>query len=600
MFKHFVSRLTASVQAEVLFPSKPTVHFHPEVQECPKCSSNLHVQKTVMKTVVTMDIGAFQARHTVLYCPHDQEIYRSKQLDSLVPRGCTYGFDVLVEVGFALFVRCRSNQEVMAELAAKNVFISEREVSFLGRKFIIYLALAHRQSRPLLREFLSDRGGYILHVDGTCEGDSPNLFCGLDGLSELVLDSIKISSEKKDELIPFFRSIKEQYGEPRALVHDMNKGIISAAEEVYPNTPDFICHFHFLRDIGKDLLTDDYRALQKRLQKLKVRPVLRRQAHYLETKIKAAGHDIDGIIESLHSGTWQATHLDHIPTTVAYALIHWVFDYQSQSDGYGFPFDRPHLDFYRRLQEVHQLLEQIIDVNLGNSATSNRAFSQLSKVVTNIVKDKRLNNLAKNLESKSAVFDKLRGAMRIALPDGNNGINDNGDSTDMKSIEEKVTAFRSWLISNKHRQKTYADMVAQIDKYREKLFADPIPVVTPDGMFMIQPQRTNNILERFFRNEKRRGRKKTGMGSLNKMLKAVLADTPLVQNLKNDEYRKIILNGCSNLAERFSQIDAHLVQKELKETAKSNAKILPGVKKLIKDAELTVKISTLFCPALAK
>ena len=547
-----------------------------------------------------MDIGAFSAKETVLYCPHGHGIFRPEQLRNLVPKGGTFGFDVIVEVGFALFVRCRNNQEVMAELAAKNVFISEREISFLGRKFIIYLALAHRQSRLGLREFLTGRGGYILHVDGTCEGDSPNLFCGIDGLSELVLDTVKISSEKKDELIPFFRSIKKQYGEPRALVHDMGKGIVNAAEEVFPDTPDFICHFHFLRDIGKDLLTDEYRALQKRLKKFKVRPALRRQAKYLEKKIDPASHDIDGIIESLQSGNCQTAHFDHIPTIMAYALIHWIFDCPSQSNGYGFPFDRPHLDFYRRLQEVLQLLEQIMEVNLSDSVNSNRAFSQLCKAIATVVEDQRLNDLARNLESKAAVFDRLRCAMRIALPDGKNGINDNGDSTDMKSIEEKITAFRNWLLESKHRQKTYANMVAQIDKYWEKLFADPIPVITPHGVFTVQPQRTNNILERFFRDEKRRGRKKTGMGSLNKMLKAVLADTPLVQNLKNDKYMEIILNRCSNLAERFSQIDAHLVQKELAAAAESNGKILPGIKKMIRDAQLTVKISTLFCPAKAR
>ena len=46
-----------------------------------------------------------------------------------------------------------------------------------------------------------------------------------------------------------------------------------------------------------------------------------------------------------------------------------------------------------------------------------------------------------------------------------NGINDNGDEMEMKSIEEKVTAFRNWLLENKHRKKTYVNMVAQIDKY---------------------------------------------------------------------------------------------------------------------------------------
>lgn len=239
----------------------------------------LNVQKTAdPKTVVTMDISAFLARETLLYCPNGHVTFRSEQLRNLVPKGATFGFDVMVEVGFALFVRCRGNQEVMAELAAKNVFISEREISYLGRKFVIYLALAHRQSRSVLRKFFKGRGGYILHVDGTCEGDSPNLFCGLDGLSELVLDTIKISSEKKEKLVPFFRGIKAQYGEPTALVHDMGKGIVNAVEEVFPETPDFICHFHFLRDIGKDLLADEYRAFQKRLQRLKVRPTLDRKS----------------------------------------------------------------------------------------------------------------------------------------------------------------------------------------------------------------------------------------------------------------------------------------------------------------------------------
>jgi hypothetical protein len=206
----------------------------------------LHVQKTWPKTVVTMKIGAFKAKETVLFCPHHQTTFKSEELRKLVPKGGTFGFDVIVEVGLALFVRCRNNQEVMMELAAKNTFLSEREVSYLGRKFIIYLALAHRESRPRLRDFMARSGGYILHVDGTCEGDSPNLFCGLDGISELVLDAIKIPSEKKELLIPLFQRIKEQYGDPMALVHDMGKGIIAAVTAVFQGIPDFVCHFHFL------------------------------------------------------------------------------------------------------------------------------------------------------------------------------------------------------------------------------------------------------------------------------------------------------------------------------------------------------------------
>lgn len=554
----------------------------------------LNVQKTRAKTVVTMDIGAFRARETVLSCPHDQTVFTSQQLRSLVPERGTFGFDVIVQVGLALFVHCRNNQQAMKELAEKNVFVSEREISYLGRKFIIYLALAHRQSQSRLRELMARKGGYILHVDGTCEGDSPNLFCGLDGISELVLDAIKIPSEKKEQLIPFFQRIKQQYGEPKALVHDMGRGIVTAVEQVFAGVPDFICHFHFLRDLGKDLLLDDYTALRKRLRKLKVRSSLRQRAKYLEQKIDPACQTLDQIMVSLESGAWQTTSFEHIPLITAYTLIHWVFEYPGQSSGYGFPFDRPHLDFYRRLQKVYRLLEQIMDVHLRGQVKDNKPFFQIYKAFKTAVEDKRLNDLAASLERKAKVFDKLRTAMRIALAESKNGINDNGDDADMKSIEEKVTAFRRWLVSDKRRKTTYAKMLDQLDKYWEKLFADPLAVVTPEGVLYIQPQRTNNILERFFRGEKRRGRKKSGMASLSKILKAALADTPLVQNLKNCEYMDIILNGCSSLAERFSQIDAHLVQKEMDDAKNSSETVLPVIRKLIRDSDLTMKISSLF------
>lgn len=152
LLKEFVDRLIAGAGAGALFPQVPTVHFYPETHECPTCGSVPHVQKTRTKKAVTMDIGAFCAKETVLFCPDDQTVFASNQLRDLVPARGTFGFDIIVEVGMALFVRCRNNQETMKELAAKNVFVSEREISYLGRKFIIYLALAHRQSRLGLRD----------------------------------------------------------------------------------------------------------------------------------------------------------------------------------------------------------------------------------------------------------------------------------------------------------------------------------------------------------------------------------------------------------------------------------------------------------------
>ena len=542
---------------------------------------------------MTMDIGAFEAREIVLQCPNDQTIFSSSQLRSLAPDKCTFGFDVIEYIGNALFVHCRNGREIQGALNARNILISEREIGYLGRKFVVYLALAHGESREKLVQSMEKRGGYILHVDGTCEGDSPHLFCGMDGISEWVLDNIKIPSEKKELLIPFFQRIRNHYGDPVALVHDMGIGILRAIEAVFPGIADYICHFHFLRDVGKDLLLDDYQIIIARLRKYKVRALLRQKARYLEKKIDQNPETLSDLRAVLENPEPQPSSFERIPALATYTLIHWIFE--SPSRGYGFPFDRPHLEFYRRLETVHSLLQTISGVHLRNKAKDNRPFTQLNKLLEEVTSDRELNNAALSMTKKAKVFDKLREALRIAMPEGKDGLNDDGDEADLKTIEKQVTEFKAWLECNPSRKTTYGKMIRQMDKYWEKLFADPISVNTSEGSVSIAPQRTNNILERFFRGEKRRGRKKSGTASLNKTLKTILADTPLVRNLENPEYLKTVLNGCASLAERFAQIDDELARDKLKQASTDQGKVPPGLRKLIKQLDLPQKISDFFC-----
>ncbi len=89
-------------------------------------------------------------------------------------------------------------------------------------------------------------------------------------------------------------------------------------------------------------------------------------------------------------------------------------------------------------------------------------------------------------------------------------------------------------------------------------------------------------------------RKKSGTASLNKTLKTILADTPLVRNLENPEYLKTVLNGCASLAERFAQIDDELARDKLKQASTDQGKVPSGLKKLIKQLDLPQKISDFF------
>ena len=563
----------------------PTFDFFPEDEFCLKDKNHLNILKTDTRTKKTMKIGSFRARETIKVCPRCGIQYRSKELSSIVPPSCNFGYDILVYVGKALFVNHLADQTIVEQLAVKDVNISPSEISCLGKKFIAYLTLAHRKSAPRIKGEMALKGGYILHLDATYEDKSPLLMTGLDSIMKIVLGNCKLLSEKSDYIVPFLEDIKNLFGEPLVLVHDMSKGIIKAVGIVFPNTLDFICHFHFLRDIGKDLLEAEYDNIRKRLTKHGVTGKL----NYRLRKFKQTVDENMQLIDMLNyrESTCCGKLLCTMPVFAAYSLIIWAFEGKKQGNGYGFPFDRPHLDFAKRLKEIHADLDQLRKIKLCKDYKSNKPLHKTFFDLSDVINDKSLWKSVDRIESEIKIFEKLRDAMRIAPKTCKKGLNSEGSVASIGTIEKGVNKFRKEIVStigyseNKQHQK----MIEQLDKYWEKLFADPIEVETSDGKKIIQPQRTNNYAEQNFRDLKRGYRKKTGNGSLGKNLRTMLANTPLVKNLQNPEYMKLLLNGKTSLEELFAEIDVNEVRNELENSQGNIEKIPAKLKKLTKKAD---------------
>jgi len=152
-----------------LFPKRPMLPFAPTQTDCPDGQAPLQVYKTQSRTLQTLCLGGFTAHETLLQCEHcpNDTIYAAEALSRWAPSGCTLGYDVLVFVGQGLFLRHRQTEEVVQELRARQIRLSPSEVSYLAKKFIVYLALAHRQSAPALKAAMHAQGGCILHLDGT-------------------------------------------------------------------------------------------------------------------------------------------------------------------------------------------------------------------------------------------------------------------------------------------------------------------------------------------------------------------------------------------------------------------------------------------------
>ena len=539
--------------------------------------------------MVTFEIGPFYAHITEMQCEKCQAIYSSEELYKIAPKVSKFGYDVLVFIGKAIFLDCLSEKDIQNKLRKKNIPISIREIGYLGKKFIIYLALAHKESKENINQLMALNGGYILHLDATCETDSPQLMSALDSISNIVIDNMKLASENSDQIIPFLKQIKKDYGSPIATVHDMGRGILKAVKTVFPSVNDYICHYHFLRDIGKDLLSSEYTHLMKALRKNSVRPKLRKRLKILTEEIDKDTNlkkSLDLYIQQKMEGSVS----NDISTSVSvYFWIHWILNSKKELSGYGFPFDRYHYVFYQRLMSVKEAIETL-PVKLQKDSN----VLQLNTILVSILNDQDLKEQVTILTEKIKIFDQLREAMQIALPNGKNGLNDDGKNVDVKTIKEKVTAFRNSkeVEEAANKNNDYKKMLKQIDKYWEKLFADPLTVFNSKGKkIIIQPQRTNNILERLFRSIKRGFRKKSGNKSLNRTFKSLISNTPLIENLKISEYMKILLGGHNSLEDRFADINVKDVRKELKKINNVEEISSKKIKKILLSPNLPLKIA---------
>ena len=244
--------------------------------------------------------------------------------------------------------------------------------------------------------------------------------------------------------------------------------------------------------------------------------------------------------------------------------------------------------------QLHDVLRKHFGAKLKGKRKEKSLYDKIYRDLLPITKDSLLRKAAAKMEEKVNVFNQLREAMRITLSENKLGLNDKGDSSNMKTIEKAVEKFCNQLRKNKVYEKDegYQKMSRQIDKYWGMLFADPIIVETKTGRIAIQPQRTNNISERHFRRLMRNYCKKNGFRRMEKTIRTMIADTPLVMNLGNEDYLDILLDG-KTLAERFAEIDAEEVREEMKRARSDAEMVSPKIKKIIKNPDFLELLASL-------
>ena len=562
----------------------PTIHIEPEESVCScKTHPKLNVMKTKTREVRTMHIGPFQVHETLKVCPIKgcKKKYRYTGLDTFLPQGSNFGYDVIAYVGDALWGKSHTPLQIQADLKQQNnLTISESEISLLAKKFVHYVVEAQRDKQTEIKKFLHRGGGFFMYFDAMHPGDgAAHLMCAIaEEISEkvsIVLGSVKLPTESTETVSVFLRELKRKYGAPLAGICDMLASNLAAFQEVFPGILLLICHFHFLRSIGKTFLEYENTKLQGVLKQYDITKRLKEFVSKCKTSIETNPQLADYMKydEKMYRSSFQT-----MPEIIkAYCKALWILAYEQELNGYGYPFDRSELVYLQRMKKTYDSLKAY--------SVGSKELSELKFLLASVLEDPDLCEHMAALEKKVQDFDHLRAIMQIAPIYGVKGLNEDGEECDMTAMEEQLKVFIESDEIKNNSDKAYQKMIKQFLKYWKMLFAKPVEVRLSSGeMVFVYPQRTSNCMERMFREFQRSEYKRTGMSTLGRTVRAMIAETPMMKNLQCPQFMNIILNGQSTLAARFAQLDMKRIQ-EMVQRSQNEEKLPAGLKTIVSNSD---------------
>jgi hypothetical protein len=390
----------------------------------------------------------------------------------------------------------------------------------------------------------------------------------VDSLSKQVLESRKISSENHKEVKRVLKDVRRHWGWPLAIVHDMRRSLITAAGEVFKATPQFICHYHFVADVGKDILSPHVDRLRQLFRRTKIRPKL----HALVRSVKkyalceeSGEHVVSCLLGPRSYKKLREQCTPNAAKGAVHTLASWILAYSQDGDGYGFPFDLPYLDFYKRIVRVHAMLRrasQHCPESKGKRGPLG-PLNRLRRIVNVVVEGEEspeFQEIVAEMKRDLRIFEQLRSGLRICPKGGKDRRNDEGAAKPLgpqahRSLLKKLRASLEEQGRRKSASKRACKIVVDhLDKYWEYLFGH----VRRIGSRQIIVPRTNNVEEGLFRTIKRQCRRLHGRGHLCRDIETMSPATPLILNLCNPLYYKTVYGGneAEKIAHRFSVVDS--------------------------------------------
>src|SRR6267143_5358564 len=238
--------------------------YQPELLTCPHCGDPLVMctylawDKTVQMLDRVLSVASRPGR-----CPHATCVGSRLRLLSaagqrIAPAGSTYGYDVVVRIGWWRQESRATYREMHAELASQ-VRISASHVGYLYQQVYLPLLACHeRQHRGRLAQIAQQQGGLIVALDGLApQGGEPQIWFIRELSSGLTLRSGWLCQQDQPTFEAFLEPLKSLEWPILAVLSDKQTGLVPAVATVLPHSRYQFCQAHYLRNLAEPLAEAD-------------------------------------------------------------------------------------------------------------------------------------------------------------------------------------------------------------------------------------------------------------------------------------------------------------------------------------------------------
>jgi hypothetical protein len=238
--------------------------YHPEWLTCLHCGdllvpwNYLAWDKTVQTLDALLSIATRPGRCPHATCPGSRMRLLSAAAQRMAPPGSTYGYDVLVRIGWLRQHQRATYREIHTELSCRFP-ISASHVRYLYQHIYLPLLACHeRQQRGRLAQVAQEQGGLVVALDGLApQGGEPQIWFIRDLSTGLTLRSGWLAQLDQPTFEAFLAPLRHLEWPILAVLSDKQTGLVPAVATALPGSRHQLCQAHYLRNLAEPLAAAD-------------------------------------------------------------------------------------------------------------------------------------------------------------------------------------------------------------------------------------------------------------------------------------------------------------------------------------------------------